>query len=67
MVRATDLIAHLTEDAIDVDALEEVLAEIFADNPDVLSKGTQCERTNIRRLIRVYDYLKWGKSKEPSD
>lgn len=67
LVRATDLIAHLTEEAIDVDALEEVLIEIFADNPDILSKGIQGERTNIRRLIRVYDYLKWGKSKEPSD
>ena len=61
LIRATDLISHLPEEAIDVQELETVLKEIFAVNPEILSKGAQGERTNIRRLIRVYDYLKWGK------
>lgn len=59
--RAAASIAHLTEDAFDVQELEAVLKEIFTDYPDILVTGGQTERTNIRRLIRIYDYLKWGK------
>lgn len=65
--RATASIAHLPESMFDVQELEDVLKEIFTNEPDILTKGDQTERTNIRRLIRIYDYLKWGKVKEPSD
>ena len=49
--RSTGLIAYLTEQNIDVDELEGVLKEIFE----------TAIRTNVRRLIMIYDYLKWGK------
>lgn len=59
--RATDLIAHLHEKDIDVNELESVLKEIFENDVNVLRDSKSSIRTNIRRLIRIYDYLKWGK------
>lgn len=59
--RATYLISHLTEDKIDVQELEDTLKEMFLSNPDILERANASTRTNIRRLIRIYDYLKWGK------
>ena len=60
--RATRLIAHLTEEQIVLNELGAVLLEIFSENVNVL-KDTKSSnaRTNIRRLISIYDYLKWGK------
>ena len=56
------MIAHLTEEQIVLDELGAVLLEIFSENVNVL-KDTKSSnaRTNIRRLISIYDYLKWGK------
>lgn len=59
--RATGLIAYLPENKICVDELEMVLREIFENDVNVLQNSTAPIRTNIRRLIRIYDYLKWGK------
>ena len=59
--RATRLISHLTEDKIDVAELEKVLQEIFTNDANVLETAPDGTRSHIRRLILVYDYLKWGK------
>lgn len=60
--RATRLIAHLTEEQFVLDELESVLIEIFSENVNVLKEiKSSNARTNIRRLICIYDYLKWGK------
>ena len=59
--RATRLISHLGEQQFDVDELEEVLRELFEGNVNILQDIDQNSRTNIRRLILIYDYLKWGK------
>ena len=67
LIRSTELIAYLPEEDMDIRQLEDVLKEIFKENPQILSNGTTPVRTNIRRLIRIYDYLKYGKVKEPSD
>ncbi len=65
-----ELIAALTEDKINVDELELVLREVFNENPQILlSKPTDISkdiRTDIRRLIRIYDFLKWGKQRRPA-
>lgn len=58
--KATRLISHLTEEQMNVDELEGVLFEIFEDNANVLQDSGNA-RTHIRRLINLYDYLKWGK------
>lgn len=59
--KATNLIAHLPEENIDVIELEAILKEIFEDNVNVLQNSKPAIRTNVRRLIMIYDYLKWGK------
>lgn len=58
--KATRLIAHLTEEQINVEELESVLKELFEEDVNVLQNESRAG-TNIRRLIRIYDYLKWGK------
>lgn len=58
--KATRLIAYLTEEQIDLQELEEVLRELFENDINVLQNEKKA-RTNIKRMIRIYDYLKWGK------
>lgn len=41
--------------------LEDVLLSLFEDDINVLQNPKSSIRTNIRRLIMIYDYLKWGK------
>lgn len=59
--KATRLIAHLEEENINVNELEIVLKEIFEKDINVLQNSISAVRTNVRRLILLYDYLKWGK------
>lgn len=59
--RAAYLISHLKEEDILLSDLEMVLSEIFKTNPNILEATQSTERTHIRRVIRIYDYLKWGK------
>ena len=58
--KATRLIAHLTEEQMNLGELEDVLMELFEEDVNVLQNKSKAG-TNIRRLIRIYDYLKWGK------
>ncbi len=58
--RATRLISHLKEEQIDINELESVLKEIFSNDINILENAGSAS-THIKRLIRVYDYLKWGK------
>ena len=46
---------------MDVRELEDILKEIFEGDVNVLQNVGANERSDIRRLIRIYDYLKWGK------
>ena len=59
--KATRLIAYLSEEQIDIVELENLLVALFEEDVNVLQNVSQSERTNIKRLIRIYDYLKWGK------
>lgn len=63
--KATRLISHLTEEQMDIEELHSVLLEIFEENVNVL-QDSGAAKTHIRRLIRIYDYLKYGKQKELS-
>ena len=58
---ATGLIAYLPENCIDVTELESVLVDIFKNDVNILQNTKSTIRTNVRRLIMIYDYLKWGK------
>ena len=56
--------AYLTENQIDFKRLETYLKNIFVKDKDALNieHSRSDYRTNLRRLIRIYDYLK-GKEK----
>lgn len=54
-----NLLCCLPEEKMDVDLLEEILKEFFSDNPNALDVSDAA--TDVRRLIRMYDYLKWAK------
>ena len=55
-------IAYLTEEQIDLNELEGYLKSLFLNDLDILKSTKQTLRTNLRRLIRIYDFLK-GKQK----
>lgn len=59
--RALRLIAHLQERQFDTCELETVLKELFEQDVNVLQNVDSNIRSDIRRLVRIYDYLKWGK------
>ena len=59
--KALRLIAYLEEKQMDVHELEDVFKEIFDKYVNTLQNVETNERSNIRRLIRIYDYLKWKK------
>ena len=61
--KATRLMAYLKEDQIDVNELEFVLNELFKQDINILNSSISGLSSNIRRLILVYDYLKWGKKR----
>ena len=61
--KATRLIAYLPEEKININELEKILKNLFAQNVNILQNPKASIRTNIRRLIMIYDYLKWGKLK----
>lgn len=55
------LISYLDEEKIDLDKLEDYLRNIFESDPDILISGSNETKTNLRRLIRIFDYLKGKK------
>ena len=61
ITRAMELIAYLEEHQINLDELEDVLKTIFNEDIHILRGIGQTGRTNIRRVIMIYDCLKWKK------
>lgn len=59
-------IAYLKEGQINLIELENYLKNKFEQDNDILKNSKPFTRTNLRRLIRIYDYLK-GESKKASD
>lgn len=58
------LLCCFPEEKMDADQLGSVLRDVFENDKNALSSMTSEDRANVKRLIRMYDYLKWGK-KEP--
>lgn len=59
-------IAFLEESQIILQDLEDYLKSKFIENENILKESAARIRTNLRRLIRIYDYLK-GKNKKASN
>lgn len=58
--KATRFIAHLEQNEINVDDLENYLKEIFIKDKTILETATSSVKTNLRRLIRIYDCIKFA-------
>lgn len=59
-------IAYLKKEQVNLIDLENYLKSKFEQDNDILKNSKPFTRTNLRRLIRIYDYLK-GESKKASD
>ena len=59
-------IAYLKKERVNLIDLENYLRSKFEQDNDILKNSKPFTRTNLRRLIRIYDYLKGG-SKKASD
>lgn len=56
-------IAHLLEHEIDLNELEAFLTECFRDE-DFYKKSDPAVGSDFRRLVRIYDWLKYGKHRK---
>lgn len=59
--KAIRLLGFLPYENVSVDDLEMILKEIFANHPNYISMVEGMNKSNIRKLIRIYDYLKYKK------
>lgn len=60
--KAFRLLAYFPEEQIPVEDLEKMLLELFENDANYLDHITNSStRSNLRTLILIYDYLKWGK------
>lgn len=59
--RALRILVAMPYEKVEVDDLERVLKEIFEKMPDCLSSGNTGDKSNVRKLIRIYDFLKYKK------
>lgn len=61
--RACRLLLCLPEEKISVTELEQVLLDMFELDPTILSNKAMWTLSDVKRLIRIYDFLKWGEKK----
>jgi hypothetical protein len=50
---------HLKKENIDVIELHDFLIRVLKDNPTALSSGEANFKTDLKRAIRIYDWLKY--------
>lgn len=60
-MKALRLIGFMPEEKIRYEDLQTILKEIFDTEPDILQTLTSPDRSSLRKVIRMYDYLRWGK------
>lgn len=65
--KALRMITYLPERQMNVDELEIILHELFEEDSMVLEHLDNGAKSYLRKIILMYDYLKWGKIKEPLD
>jgi hypothetical protein len=57
--KCLNILPHLKKDNIDIDDLHTFLERILTGNPSVLSTGEPAFKTDLKRAIRIYDWLKY--------
>ena len=64
--KAYRVMCSLPEEKMEVETLEAILIELFTQDPEALERLNGNMRADVKRLIRMYDYLKWGKKSRPT-
>lgn len=59
--KSLEYIAMLPEENINIDELGEFLKKFYHDNSNVFKSGKTSVKTNFRRLIKIYDWLRYYK------
>lgn len=54
-------LALIEEDNIEVDRLGKYLERVLTLNKGILTDNESGKSTNVRRLIKLYDWLKYGR------
>lgn len=62
--KALEYIAMLPKENIDIEKLREFLIAFYNKNNDIFKNGTTNIKTNFRRLIKIFDWLKYYNKKE---
>lgn len=63
--RALRLLVALPEEKADPKQIEIILKSLFSEDKDILENLDDSSRSNLRKLIRIYDYLVYRKQKTP--
>ena len=64
-IKVIRLLGCLPENKIDIIHYQEILQTIFKDNNTILNSLDSPNRSNLHRMIRIYDFLKYGQKKTP--
>ena len=64
-MKAIRLLVCVPEEKINVNQYQSVLEAIFTENNNILSSLDSPNRSNLHRMIRIYDFLKYGQKKTP--
>ena len=59
--KAIRLLGFIPYEKVDAEELGQILKEIFGKDPDYISNVEGMNKSNIRKLIRIYDFLKYKK------
>jgi len=64
-LKAIRLLGCLPENKIDIDQYQCILEMIFNENNNILNSMDGPNRSNLHRMIRIYDFLRYGQKKTP--
>lgn len=65
LLKAIRLLGCLPEEKIDIEQYRNILETIFRENNNILSSLDSPNRSNLNRMIRIYDFLQYGQKKTP--
>lgn len=58
--KCLQVIPHMKFENIEIEELHKLLVKVFEDIPSVLSKSNLSLRSDMKRVIRIYDFLKYN-------
>ena len=53
------MIGMLPENKVSIEEMEEILNELFSKDKNILLTLSSTDRSNLKKLIRIYDYIKY--------